>query len=129
MIALSVHQPFAEWIASGRKTIEVRSWPTPHRGELLIVSTKAYRLLGPDGNPLPSGVAVALVDVLDCRRLTARDSEAACVPTGGWAFGLILSNPRRVAPVPIRGAQKLYGVPWEELLGRWQAAHPPVSAA
>ena len=36
MIALSVKQPWASLIASGRKQIETRVWSTPYRGPLLI---------------------------------------------------------------------------------------------
>src|SRR5215208_4091525 len=35
-LALSLKQPWAALLVSGRKTIEVRRWTTQHRGELLI---------------------------------------------------------------------------------------------
>lgn len=35
-LALSLKQPWAALLASGRKSIEVRKWTTDHRGELLI---------------------------------------------------------------------------------------------
>ena len=38
--ALSVQQPWANLIADGNKTIEVRSKSTSYRGPLLIVSSK-----------------------------------------------------------------------------------------
>jgi hypothetical protein len=34
--ALSLKQPWAALLASGRKTIEVRNWPTVRRGRILI---------------------------------------------------------------------------------------------
>jgi len=40
MKALSVIQPWATLIASGVKTIETRSWPTPYRGPLAIHASK-----------------------------------------------------------------------------------------
>lgn len=36
MRALSIRQPWAWLIAHGHKPVENRSWPTPHRGDLLI---------------------------------------------------------------------------------------------
>ncbi len=36
MYALSLKQPWAALLASGRKTIEVRKWPTARRGRILI---------------------------------------------------------------------------------------------
>ncbi|WP_084604451.1 ASCH domain-containing protein [Desulfonatronum thioautotrophicum] len=35
-IALSIRQPWVELILPGHKTIEVRSWPTRHRGPLWL---------------------------------------------------------------------------------------------
>lgn len=40
MKCLSVKQPFANLIASGKKKIEIRSWKTSYRGELLIYASK-----------------------------------------------------------------------------------------
>jgi hypothetical protein len=34
--ALSLKQPWAALLVHGRKTIEVRNWPTPRRGRILI---------------------------------------------------------------------------------------------
>jgi activating signal cointegrator 1 len=36
MKAISLLQPWATLVVMGVKTIETRSWQTPHRGELLI---------------------------------------------------------------------------------------------
>jgi len=40
MKALSLKQPFAELIVSGRKTIELRNWKTSFRGKFLIHASK-----------------------------------------------------------------------------------------
>lgn len=40
MKALNVKQPWAWLIASGKKTIETRTWSTKYRGPILIVSSK-----------------------------------------------------------------------------------------
>ena len=36
MKCLSLKQPFAELVVSGRKTIELRMWNTRYRGEFLV---------------------------------------------------------------------------------------------
>ncbi len=36
MKTLSIKQPFAELVVSGRKSIEIRSWATNYRGEFLV---------------------------------------------------------------------------------------------
>ena len=40
MKAISLWQPWASAIAIGEKTIETRSWWTPHRGALAIHAAK-----------------------------------------------------------------------------------------
>ncbi|ESY13915.1 ASCH domain-containing protein [Mesorhizobium sp. LNJC394B00] len=40
LFALSIKQPWAELILLGRKTIEVRSWPTGFRGPLALHTGK-----------------------------------------------------------------------------------------
>jgi hypothetical protein len=40
MRCLSLHQPWATFVVEGTKTIETRSWPTKHRGQLVICSTR-----------------------------------------------------------------------------------------
>lgn len=105
MRALSVRQPWASMIASGRKTIEVRTRRTHHRGELLIVSTARPADLG------PAGVALCVVEVADCRPFGSGDVEAA----GGveWRPGLwawVLRCPRVVRQAPVRGRQGFYRI-------------------
>jgi len=108
MKALSVKQPWANLIAEGKKTIETRSWPTDYRGELLIVSSRIPPIA-------PAGCAVAVVDLVDCRLMTADDETAACckVYRGAWAW--MLTNVRRVKPWPIRGQLRIFDVELPEL--------------
>jgi hypothetical protein len=40
LYALSLKQPWAALLAHGRKTIEVRSWPTARRGRILIHASR-----------------------------------------------------------------------------------------
>ena len=105
MKALSVRQPWASLIASGRKTLEVRSWPTTYRGPLLICAAKR-----PHGH-LPIGVAVAVVEVVDCRPATSADAAAACCEIGAGEFVWVLRDPRPVEPVPVSGRLGLFDVP------------------
>lgn len=109
MRALSVRQPYAEHIASGRKSVEVRTWITHYRGPLVIVASARAC-----GN-LPAGVTVCVVDLLDIRRPIDSDYAAACLPDDcdlyderDWCW--ILGNPRRVVQVPTKGRLGLYDV-------------------
>lgn len=109
--AISLHQPFADLIAMGNKTVETRGWATTHRGLLLICAAKKYDkevkaniqifqeydywfdrepLLPADYKPR-LGVAVARANVVDCQELWEgkKDVEkwrrASCLPKlPGW---------------------------------------------
>lgn len=110
MKALSVRQPWASLIASGRKTIELRSRPTRHRGPLLICAAQnadaRHVAAWTDG---PRGVAVCVVEVVDCRPATSADDAAACHPAAGlWAW--VLADPRVITPRPVRGQLAMFDV-------------------
>lgn len=125
MKAISVKQPWAELIASGRKTVELRTWSRAYRGELLIVSGLRFDPRGAhfdvDG---PRGVAVCVVDLVDVRVARFGDSHAACFDLSGDEFisadkslyAWVLVNPRRVAPAPVRGLLGLFNVDLTEAL-------------
>lgn len=42
MRCLSLHQPWASLLVHGKKRVETRSWPTRHRGVLLIHAAKKW---------------------------------------------------------------------------------------
>ncbi len=125
MRALSVRQPWASLIASGRKTIELRSWSTKYRGPLLILAgSSPWR--GDHGHELgPLGVVVGIVELVGCREFRQSDQAASCVPENvlrelsfdgersalrpkQW-FSWILRDARHVAAcVPAKGKLGLY---------------------
>ena len=72
MKALSVRAPWAEMIAAGEKTLEIRSRRTHYRGPLLICQSGG-------------GGAVAVVELLGCRPFTIDDDAAS---GGVWSRGL-----------------------------------------
>lgn len=111
MKALSVRQPWASLIASGHKSIELRSWSTKYRGPILILAgSNVWR--GSE-HPIigPLGVSLCLVNLIDVRPVVASDTEAACiVPPDGFDFAWVLANPREVRRVPVKGKLGLYSV-------------------
>ena len=104
MKALSVKQPWANMIASGKKTIETRIWPTDYRGDLLVVSSRK-----PDIPP--AGYALAVVRVVDCRPMTKADERAACCPIYPGAYAWVLNNVRTIAPFRVKGQVGIFEVP------------------
>jgi hypothetical protein len=70
-LAISVRQPFAEMIMSGKKKIEYRSIPTRVRQRVYIYAAKKKRLdicedEGIDPEGLVTGVIVGTVEIVDC---------------------------------------------------------------
>lgn len=102
--ALTVRQPYADDIARGGKTIEVRSRYTNFRGELLICSA-ARR--GAYGETL---CLVELYDVKAAKDFTAAEWDATRIPPSereryADGYGWMLRNVRRVVEFPVKGSR------------------------
>lgn len=98
MKCLSVRSPWAELIAAGLKTIELRTWRLAYRGQLVIVSTSrparsdAARAWTDPSGADPSGQSrlesrgiemapsrpLALVELFNVRPAVDSDAQAAC---------------------------------------------------
>lgn len=106
MKVLTVRQPWANMIASGKKTIETRKWYAKYRGPLLIHSSK---------NPPidPAGFVLCVVTLLDCHRMTKEDEQDACCPRYPRAYSLVFGKLWRL-PRPFRMNGALYVYEAEE---------------
>jgi hypothetical protein len=119
MRALSVQQPWAALIASGEKSVEVRTWDTSYRGPLLICAGGKWHKLGVElhGEKGERGVAACVVELVDVRPMTRKDLAAAGLPKDyplpleGAVYAWVLANPRPVEPMPIRGQLGLFTPP------------------
>ena len=116
--ALSIKQPWAGLIAAGKKTLEIRSWKTNYRGEVLLLAGKGFdacewlpltapfldvrRFVG-ERPPLPRGCAVALATLGNCRLMNRNDEDRALCPYSEGLFAWELFNVRPTRPVPISG--------------------------
>lgn len=137
-LALSVQQPYAEAILSGRKRIEVRTWRTFHRGTLYIHAGRTWyatRDLGAErahrgasaiasriglAEPIdayPRGALVGRVEVIDCFDFDRQTWEATrALHWCDFAFrpGLIgwrVEAPERLShPIPLRGSLGVFRV-------------------
>ena len=70
--ALSVKQPFAEQIMTGKKKIEYRSVPTDKRERVYIYATKSPRKdvlkkLGKKPSDYSLGVIIGTVEIVSCK--------------------------------------------------------------
>lgn len=106
MKTLSVRQPYAEWIASGKKKIEYRGWRTPHEpGEDLLIVASSNR----NADDISARERASFATREDLERAYPR-SVAVCVVdlvkiTGSREEGYEwhLRNARRVVPFFVKG--------------------------
>lgn len=104
MKALSLKQPWANLIASGKKTIETRSWGTKYHGDIIICSSKIP-------NISPIGVALCIVELYDVRPMVPSDEGAACIKTFPNAHSWLIRNIRKIEPpIPVKGQLGLYNL-------------------
>ena len=115
MKALSIRQPYATWIAEGRKTIESRTWGAKHRGPLLICASRQLDVCAAERETKrvtahPLGQAVAVVDLKDCRPMRAEDAGPAMAPYAAGKFAWVLDDARVIEPFGVVGQLGLFEV-------------------
>lgn len=113
MRTIVLRQPWASLVAEGKKTIELRTWSTRHRGPILIVAGRGVdhadaKRLGRMKEP--AGVTLCIVDLVDVREATRVDDDAACCAVTPGEFAWVLANPRATKRVSIIGRLGLYEV-------------------
>lgn len=120
MKALTVRQPWAWAIISGRKRIENRTWCTPVRGRIAIHSSQK-----PEGDwrrlaamledattwnacrESPNGTILGTVELVDCVEESDDYSFA-----GRPHYGFVLADPRPLRkPIQVRGSRRFWTVP------------------
>ena len=122
--ALSLRQPWAELILSGKKTIETRTWNTSYRGTFWIHASIAsnpdhMKEFGFGSQDFNRGAIVGsaeLVSVIAYPSLAAFQADASkhCVRIDHWEkplFGYVLSNVKRIEPIPCKGMLNFFPLP------------------
>jgi hypothetical protein len=116
MKALSVKQPYATLLVDGAKTIEVRTWQTPHRGPLLISASAAPKnCFWKDTDAgvhrlMHSGCIIGIVNLIDVRPMVKADEDAAGCDLMPNAWSWVTEPISYCEPKPIKGALHLYDV-------------------
>lgn len=140
MKALSLWQPWASLWCSEDKEHETRDWILHHRGWLLVHATKklvsdcgeeldgiAIDNFGPHWRTeLPRGAIIGAVNVVDVRATsvilkawgepiaTRHYVDYLCGDYSPGRFGFLRKEFKRFAtPIPYRGQQGPFDVPWE----------------
>jgi len=121
--ALSFHQPRADQIVRGTKTVDVRTWQASYRGRLAVHASSRRRdarcrALGYDPQALAYGALIGTVEVVDVVPLDETTYEALREAhlleepyPGAPCYGWRLADAQRYAdPIPYRGRMRLFGV-------------------
>jgi hypothetical protein len=119
--ALTICQPYAEFIVRGQKRVENRTWPTKHRGQMYIHAGKSREWFDDDehlirefGRMPPFGAVVAIANLIDCvpYNNTSFDKYPWLAKhehaNGPWCW--ILDRITPIGPWPYRGAQGLFDI-------------------
>ena len=108
---LSLKQPFAELVVSGKKTIELRKWNTKFRGEFLV-----HASMSPDKEAmkrfgfadLPCGCIVGKATLIEVKEYVSaeehkKDAGKHLADSYWGNYGFVLENAQRVTPIQIKG--------------------------
>ncbi|MBN1262661.1 MAG: ASCH domain-containing protein [Anaerolineae bacterium] len=123
MKALSFHQPRAEQVVRGEKTVDIRTWRVAYRGPLAVHASAQRRdarcrALGFDPATLAYGAVIGAVDLVDIQAIDAEryatlqaqhrlDTLFPGEPCYAWFF----RRPQRLPePAPARGRRRLFDV-------------------
>src|SRR3972149_9403848 len=85
--AISLKQPWANLVASGKKTTETRKWTTKYRGDLVICSSK-------NPNIHPAGYALCIAELYHIEPMKKRHEHKACIKVYPVAYSWFLRNIR-----------------------------------
>jgi hypothetical protein len=113
---LSLRQPYADLIVSGRKTIELRKWNTEFRGEFLIHASKTIdkevcELYNIDTSLLITGAIVGSAVLQDIKFYQSKKEffadQSKHLAAGKYSdpkYGFLLSDVKRFdKPIPLKG--------------------------
>lgn len=111
MKALSIKQPFAELILSGRKTIELRRWNTNFCGSFFIHNSKlpGAKSMGQFGfSELPCRFIHGKANLVSVKKYFSdekflKDRRKHLADKSWGDHGFVLGNVKRIKPIPAKG--------------------------
>jgi ASCH domain len=128
MYALSIKQPWATLVVSGRKSIEIRTWNTAIRGRIFIHAARipddrpqGWNAITEELRPLTAlgGCVIGEADLIECRSYVDPAHFEADRPMHhnepAWfrppeMFGFVFRNPIVVSPFPAKGNVRFFRV-------------------
>lgn len=125
MKCLMLKQPWAHLVATGKKTMETRTWRTNYRGQLAIGASQAHDVDGdvylrsrsiqfPPAIQMVRGAIVATATLRDVVAYTPElVPQGLCPHTAGEVrYGWLLEDVKMLErPVPVKGRLGLFDLP------------------
>ena len=109
--ALSIVYPAATKIATGQKTIEIRSWKPPMVPLLNLLIVENNRRLDRDGDIDPEAMAVAVIDIIEVRDWTEEDARRGGNTFAPGYFAWVIANVRPIdSPFRTQAERLIYKV-------------------
>jgi hypothetical protein len=117
MRCLSLKQPFADLLVSGKKMIELRRWNTTFRGEFLVhasrnIDKNACKTMGIDPTWLTTGAVIGKATIYGVKTYASKEEfvvdEALHLATydsfGSSKYGFLIKDAARFKkPIPAKG--------------------------
>lgn len=124
MKALSLNQPFADLIVTGKKTIELRTWKTKFRGEFLVHASKKIltdecKRLNLDPKSFVTGAIVGKATLYDVKEygyksaewIADKDKHLADISFASSINGFLLKDAVKFdIPIPYKGQLNFFEV-------------------
>ena len=123
MKALSLKQPFAELIVSGKKAIELRTWNTKFRGKFFVHASgntdfERCKIFGFNPDKMEKQAVVGNAELVSVVKYENRDELVkdknkhlgVDFHSKYPVYGFILKNPKRVKPVKLKGTLGFFEV-------------------
>jgi predicted transcriptional regulator len=120
MKCLSLKQPYAELLISGKKTIELRNWNTSFRGKFLVHASKNIdKDLGIDYNKVTRGAIIGSAVLYDVKQYRNKldleldkNKHLADIKKFGFRrYGFMIKNAHRFRrSIPYPGILKFFEV-------------------
>jgi hypothetical protein len=129
--AISIKQPWANYIAQGIKLIEIRSWTTKYRGDIIICASKlpvdGYKIIGYDNEKsiitnykdyeesVHLGKAICIAELYDITKMKRKDAKRALVKYNSDMYSWHLRNIRDIDPFDVKGKLGLFNLETNDL--------------
>ena len=118
MKCLSISQPFADLIVSGKKTTELRSWNTNFRGEFLIHAPIKIRINDCKrlkiSKKLVTGAIICKAEIYDVKIYKSKVDYKKHFASNEFfdkKYGFLLKNPKSFRiPIPYKGKLGFFDV-------------------